>query len=70
MLMVLNRNQYPCRSLKCGATINAVTQQKFNGNNEIHLSLSIEELIDRQNNDTFNDAIIKLVNDKKVPPDK
>ena len=44
-----------------------VTEHIVNGNNEIHLSLSTEELIDEQINDTFCTTIIKLINDKEVP---
>ena len=35
---------------------------------QVHLSLSTEELIDGQNNDTFCTTVVRLINDKKMPP--
>ena len=45
-------------------------KRKLNENNEIHLSLWAEELIDGYNNDTFCTTMLKLVNVKKIPSDK
>ena len=35
----------------------------------IHLSLSTKKLIDVQNDDTFFATVLKLINEKKAPPE-
>ena len=45
-------------------------KEKSNENNEIQLSLSINVLIHRQNNDTFYSNMLKSINDNKVFSDQ
>ena len=56
----------PVNISNINATNENVVQNKDNENTEIHLSLSTEELIDGQNNDTFCVAIIQLNEEKNA----
>ena len=47
-----------------------VIKEDNNEDKEIQLSLSTKELIDGQNNDTFSNSMLKIINDKKKPSDK
>ena len=44
-----------------------ITKKEKNDNEGTQLSVSTEELIDGQNNETFCTAILKLVHDNKIP---